>query len=118
MDEYLTKTSFERSFLDGIRSDSFREEVTRIIRDYEFQLQKVNLNSDGAGGKNVREKRNVKHTVDYNYLSVQAEDPEMRVRDPLEGIEGGTRKDVDKGDANGDWIWITSSSRIPVSANI
>lgn len=102
-EDYLAKTAFERHFLDGIRSENFRAEVRRVIRDYEFVDQNKHLNGDG---NKVREKRNVKHRVDYNYLSVQSEDPQVRVREHSD--------DGEKGD-NGDWIWITSSSRIPVS---
>lgn len=113
-EEYLTKNSFERSFLDGIRSDNFRDEVKRIIRDYEFAKPKKNSNSDNE--ESARTKRNVKHRIDYNYLSVQAEDPQVRVREALEDSDRVMRKDVQKGDADsGDWIWVTSSSRIPVS---
>lgn len=107
-EEYLTQNSFERNFLDGIRSEKFRDEVKRIIRDYEFN------NLSGDNNKSIRVKRNVKHRVDFNYLSVQAEEPQVKVRDVSDDPEGVMKNDEDKGDG-GDWIWVTSSSRIPVS---
>lgn len=116
-EEYLTKDLFDRNFLDGIRSENFRDEVKRIIRDYEFGTSKKNFNSVSIN-ENVREKRNVKHRIDYNYLSVQAEDPQVRTKDALEDPDRIIRKDLEKGDVDsdsGDWIWVTSSSRIPVS---
>lgn len=104
---------FERNFLDGIRSENFRSEVKRIIRDYGLDEPKNNLSGDNE--KSVRAKRNVKHRVDHNYLSVQDEEPQVRVRDVLEDPEEMLKKDEEKIDpSTGDWIWVTSSSRIPV----
>lgn len=111
--DYITRDSFQRNFLDGIRGEEFRDEVKRIIRDYEFAKADGIVKS--ATKEDVRVKRNVKHRVDYNYLSVQAEDPQERLRDGLEDPDRGMRTDGEKIDNdNGDWIWITSSSRIPV----
>lgn len=115
-EEYFTKDLFQRNFLDGIRSENFRDEVKRIIRDYEFDSSRKKLNT--VNNESTREKRNVKHRVDYNYLSVQAEEPQVRVKDALEDPDRIIRKDMDKGELDGDsgdWIWVTSSSRIPVS---
>ncbi|KAG5872765.1 hypothetical protein JTB14_005797 [Gonioctena quinquepunctata] len=110
-EDYVAKSGFRQLFLNEIRGDNFREEVKRLIKDFEF----------GTVNQSSRAKRSVKHGRQYNFLSAQAEEPQVEFFNPKirgnleEKDEEIKRKTGSKGAAPGgdSWIWVTSSSRIP-----
>ncbi|KAJ8924524.1 hypothetical protein NQ315_007322 [Exocentrus adspersus] len=115
--DLLAKNDFEQYFLNELRGQSFREEVRRILRDYEV-ITSQNKTVPG------REKRSVKNGVGYNFLSAQNEEAQVeffnpKIRTDLEEKDEEIRRQTgNKGAAPGgdSWIWVTSSSRIPEKA--
>lgn len=113
--DLLAKSDFGQYFLNELRGENFREEVRRLLRDYE-----VITNSNKTSS---REKRSVKPGVEYNFLDAQNEEPQEelfnpKVREELEEKDEEDRKQTDsKGAISGtdSWIWVTGSSRIRVS---
>lgn len=116
--DLLAKTDFGQYFLNELRSDNFREEVKRLLRDYE-----VITNNNKTSR---REKRSVKPGIEYNFLEAQNEEPKMdffnpKVQEDLEEKDEEIRRQTgSKGAASGSdsWIWVTSSGRISVSERI
>ncbi|XP_023027680.2 uncharacterized protein isoform X1 [Leptinotarsa decemlineata] len=112
-EDYVAKTGFKQLFLNEIRSDNFRDEIKKLIKEFE-----------GAKSNHSREKRSVKHGIEYNFLSAEAEEPQVEFFNPKirgnleEKDEEIIRKTGSKGAAPGgdSWIWVTSSSRIPEKA--
>lgn len=112
-EDYVSKAAFHHHFLLELRSDEFRNEVRRIFK--EFDGSHVNRTSS-------REKRSIKHRLEYNYLGVQAEEPQVEFFNPKlrtnadekeEDMKKLGKKEISPGGDS--WIWVTSSSRIPVS---
>ncbi|XP_056636395.1 uncharacterized protein LOC130444995 isoform X1 [Diorhabda sublineata] len=112
-EDYVSKNSFRQHFLLELRSEDFRNEVGRIFGE----LGNINTNVN-------RKKRSVKHKLDYNYLEIQAEEPQVEFfnqKTRLVGDEKGEenlgkpgKKELSPGGDS--WIWVTSSSRIPEKA--
>uniref|UniRef100_A0A6P7GDP8 Uncharacterized protein LOC114338203 n=1 Tax=Diabrotica virgifera virgifera TaxID=50390 RepID=A0A6P7GDP8_DIAVI len=112
-EDYVAKHSFHHHFLLELRSEEFRNEVRRIFKEFSVTNSSHSLR---------REKRSVKHRLDYNYLGVQAEEPQVEFFNPKTRVPGdeddenlrklGKKELTPSGDS---WIWVTSSSRIPVS---
>ncbi|CAH1169822.1 unnamed protein product [Phaedon cochleariae] len=116
-EDYVGKSGFNNFFFNEIRSPNFREEIRRILKDFDVGQQNHTLSS-------LRQKRSVKHRLQYNYLEAQAEEPQVEFFNPKmrgsleEKDEEIMRKTGNKGAAPGgdSWIWVTSSSRIPEKA--
>ncbi|CAH1108649.1 unnamed protein product [Psylliodes chrysocephalus] len=113
-EDYVSKAAFHHHFLLELRSDEFRNEVRRIFK--EFDGSHVNRTSS-------REKRSIKHRLEYNYLGVQAEEPQVEFFNPKlrtnadekeEDMKKLGKKEISPGGDS--WIWVTSSSRIPEKA--
>ncbi|XP_072398449.1 uncharacterized protein [Diabrotica undecimpunctata] len=114
-EDYVAKHSFHHHFLLELRSEDFRNEVRRIFKEFNVMNSSHSLK---------REKRSVKHRLDYNYLEVQAEEPQVEFFNPKTRVPGDEKDDENlrklgrkeltpSGDS---WIWVTSSSRIPEKA--
>lgn len=109
--DYVAKTNFNQQLLNEMRGDGFREEIRRILHEFE------KTNAIG------RSKRSVKKRRHNDYLVAQAEEPQVEFFNPKirgnleEQDEAIIKKTGNKGAAPGgdSWIWVTSSSRIPVS---
>ncbi|CAH2002275.1 unnamed protein product [Acanthoscelides obtectus] len=104
--DYLERHTFNQFFLNELRKDDFRNELRKVLCDFES-----------------RPKRSLKARVEANYLTDQAEEPQVEFFNPKirgnleEKDEEIIKKTGNKGAAPGgdSWIWVTSSSRIPVN---
>lgn len=130
--EYVAKTNFKQYFFNEIKNEHFRDEVKNILSQNFFRQMQTEPFRDELKrlisefvslNESSRQKRSVKHGGDFNnYLQVQAEEPQVEFFNPKmrenleEKDEEIMRKTGNKGAAPGgdSWIWVTSSSRIPV----
>ncbi|KAJ3650091.1 hypothetical protein Zmor_021799 [Zophobas morio] len=110
--DYVAKQDFQQYFLNEIRNENGRQEVSRIIREYEK-----------LGNISNRKRRSATGNLNYNLLSSPGDEPHVEFFNPelrgaLEAKDELIRQQTgNKGAAPGgdSWIWLSSYSRIPVS---
>lgn len=112
-EEYVPKSDIQQNFVNFIRSETGRNEITKLLKEIE---------RDEQTSQNTRRKRGAL-SLDENLLNRPNDGPNVEFFNPelradLEARDEKHRKMTgSKGAApNGDsFVWLTSYSRIPVS---
>lgn len=127
-EEYVPKSDVEQKFVNFIRSETGRNEITKLLKQIERDEQTSSSASTlsqastyNTQTKNTRRKRGTL-ALDENLLNIANDGPNVEFFNPelradLEAREDKYRKaSGGKGSAPGgdSWVWLTSYSRIPV----
>ncbi|XP_066147543.1 uncharacterized protein [Euwallacea fornicatus] len=115
-DNYLTKSDFRRNFQDEVRTETFREDVVKMLSRLPKSDQHASPTGDVISTSiNSRAKRSTDKSREYNFLSEESQVQFFQTREPLTHETDSNRRRSLKGgeaDDNSKWVWLTSTSKI------